>query len=65
MIVRRTFIDTNVLVYAVDAGEQMKRERAMAAIAGLSGRFAVSTQVLGEFWVTVTAEVLGSASRSR
>ena len=50
------FVDTNVLVYARDPGHPEKQERAMAWISHLwatrDGR--VSTQVLNEYYVTVT-----------
>jgi predicted nucleic acid-binding protein len=52
----RVFVDTNVLVYARDASEPRKHERAMAWMSHLwdmrVGR--LSFQVLQEFYVTVT-----------
>ncbi len=53
------FVDANVLVYARDAREQVKQPRAAEWIARLwrdqSGR--TSTQVLSEYYVTVTRKV--------
>lgn len=50
------FVDTNVLVYARDAGEDDKRRRAQEWIAALwaSRRGRTGVQVLNEFYVTVT-----------
>jgi predicted nucleic acid-binding protein len=59
MTAELTFVDTNILVYAhdVDAGE--KHERASALIADLWGSRsgALSTQVLQEFYITVTRKL--------
>jgi predicted nucleic acid-binding protein len=52
-----TFVDTNVLVYTVDRGEPAKRERALDMLAQLDGRFVLSTQVLGELYVTLTRKL--------
>ena len=53
------FVDTNVLVYARDAGETIKQPRALAWLHHLwrtrSGR--LSYQVLQEFYVTVTRKL--------
>lgn len=53
------FVDANVLVYARDANEQAKQPRAAEWIARFwrerSGR--TSTQVLSEYYVTVTRKV--------
>ena len=53
------FVDTNVLVYARDASEPDKQERAQAWMAALwesrAGR--TSVQVLNEFYVTVTRKL--------
>jgi len=59
----RCFFDTNVLVYAWDAGEAAKRSRARALIEEAidQARFVVSTQVLLEFYATaVRRRLLGS-----
>ncbi|PKL96263.1 MAG: VapC toxin family PIN domain ribonuclease [Gammaproteobacteria bacterium HGW-Gammaproteobacteria-8] len=52
-----SFLDTNLLVYAVasDPAEAHKRECALALIE--SENFAVSAQVLQEFYVTVTRKL--------
>lgn len=54
-----TFIDTNVLVYSYDADSGYKHEMARQRLQGLweaeSGR--ISTQVLQEFYVTVTGKL--------
>lgn len=52
----RRFFDTNVLVYSRDPLERMKRElsRALIQEAITDGGFVVSTQVLVEFYRTVT-----------
>ncbi len=55
----RTFFDTNVLVYLFDHDSPAKQERArvvFAAEAG-AGRAVVSTQVLQEFFVSVTRKL--------
>ena len=55
----RTFVDTNILVYAYDADAGIKHERARAVLVDLwntkSG--ALSAQVLQEFYVTVTRKL--------
>lgn len=53
------FVDTNVLVYAHDASSSPKHERAKAVLAELwaNGRGTLSTQVLQEFYVTVTRKI--------
>ncbi len=53
----RAFVDTNVLVYAFDAAEPARRARAAERLEQLAGSFAISTQVLGEFYVTVTRKL--------
>lgn len=53
----RTFIDTNVLVYAVDDGEPAKRDRARAVLAAEADNLVLSTQVLSEFYVVVTRKL--------
>jgi predicted nucleic acid-binding protein len=55
----RVFLDTNVLVYVFD-GDAREKQTAAAAIlaeAGRSGLHVVSTQVLQEFYVTVTRKL--------
>jgi predicted nucleic acid-binding protein len=53
------FIDTNILVYANDRSDAVKREKAKRLVLdGLADeRMALSTQVLGEFFVTVTRKI--------
>jgi predicted nucleic acid-binding protein len=65
----RSFVDTNILVYAHDVTGGKKRDRARSLLAGLweSGEGCISVQVLQEFFVTVTRKVpkpldLGSAA---
>ncbi|HMG55307.1 MAG TPA: PIN domain-containing protein [Kofleriaceae bacterium] len=55
----RSFVDTNVLVYCFDAGEPAKRKRALAILEGDSdvGDLVLSTQILQEFYVTVTRKL--------
>jgi predicted nucleic acid-binding protein len=55
----RTFFDTNVLVYLFDADAPEKQARAREALGGAveRGTAAVSTQVLQEFFVTVTRKL--------
>jgi predicted nucleic acid-binding protein len=52
------FVDTNIWVYAVDAADPLKRERALKAVAPVPGRdLVVSTQVLTEFYAVVTRKL--------
>jgi predicted nucleic acid-binding protein len=55
----RTFFDTNVLVYLFDADSPDKQVRARAALRERleRGAVVVSTQVLQEFFVTVTRKL--------
>ncbi|TMQ14229.1 MAG: PIN domain-containing protein [Deltaproteobacteria bacterium] len=55
----RSFVDTNVLVYCFDAGEPAKRKRALEIMDGKAdvGDLVLSTQVLQEFYVTVTRKL--------
>ena len=56
---RHVFFDTKALVYANDTGAPEKRSRARKLIheAVVSGTGSISTQVLAEFWVTVTRKL--------
>jgi predicted nucleic acid-binding protein len=49
-------VDTNVLLYAYDAADPVKRRRAIEVLVTLavSGQGALSVQVLGEFFTNVT-----------
>jgi predicted nucleic acid-binding protein len=52
------FVDTNIWVYAVDAADPAKRERALEAVAPARGReLVISTQVLTEFYAVVTRKL--------
>ncbi len=52
------FVDTNVWVYAVDAADPTKRERALEVTAPAPGRdLVISTQVLAEFYAVVTRKL--------
>jgi predicted nucleic acid-binding protein len=51
----RAFIDTNVLVYAVDQAATAKRERALAVLGTVNP--VLSAQVLSEFYWTVTRKL--------
>jgi len=61
-----TFVDTNVLVYAYDRDDPEKHERAVAVLTELwDDRLGVvSTQVLQEFYVTVTRKLSRPLSRT-
>jgi predicted nucleic acid-binding protein len=50
----RAFLDTNILVYAVDEAEPRKRDAARRLLGANDHEFALSTQVLGEFYVVAT-----------
>ena len=53
------FIDTNILVWANDRTEKAKHERAKQILVdGIArGNVTISTQVLGEFYVTITRKI--------
>lgn len=55
----KTFFDTNVLVYAFDVDAPVKRKKAMQLFAErtAAGEVMISTQVLQEFYVTVTRKL--------
>lgn len=64
------FVDTNVLVYAYDASDAFKHERAIEVLDRLERRSAgaISTQVLGEFFTIATRRIpmpLGVAEAER
>ena len=53
-----TFVDTNVWIYAVDAADPVKRDRALDAIAPRRSReLVISAQVLTEFYAVVTRKL--------
>jgi len=52
------FLDTNILVYAYDRTELQRQEKALQLLdEALAGSGAISAQVLGEFYVTVTRKI--------
>lgn len=54
----RSFVDTNVWVYAADTGEPAKRARAREVLSpGTGADLVISAQVLGEYFVTVTRKL--------
>lgn len=55
----RVFLDTNVLVYAYDRSEAQKQQRALELLDRLvtTGTGVISTQVLAEFFVSVTRKI--------
>jgi len=53
----RAFVDTNVLVYSVDAGEPKKREVARTLLAERARDLVLSAQVLSEFYVVATRKL--------
>lgn len=55
----KVFLDTNVLAYACDADQPSKRDKARALLKKVSNDMppCVSTQVMQEFFVTVTRKM--------
>lgn len=55
----RSFVDSNVVVYSVDAnpGERAKHETAVRLLASEPDELVISTQVLQEFYVVVTRKL--------
>ncbi len=55
----RAFVDTNILIYAYDRDAGEKHDRAADVIRDLwrTGRGVLSTQVMQEFYVNVTAKM--------
>ncbi len=53
----RSFLDTNVLVYAVDESEPAKRDRARELLAAPDVPLILSAQVIGEFYVVATRKL--------
>lgn len=55
----RVFVDTNVLIYAHDTSAGIKHDKAQRIITELweSGQGLLSTQILQEFFVSVTAKI--------
>jgi predicted nucleic acid-binding protein len=52
-----TFLDTNVLVYLFDRDTPDRQKRAQEVVETLGAQAVVSTQVLQEFYVTVTRKL--------
>ncbi|MBS4021899.1 MAG: PIN domain-containing protein [Dethiobacter sp.] len=55
----KTLIDTNVLVYAYDHSDPVKQQTALTLLDSLvtSGSGLISTQIISEFFVTVTRKI--------
>jgi predicted nucleic acid-binding protein len=53
----KTFADTNVLVYLFDRDAPAKQRRAREILASLRDSLVISTQVLQEFYVSVTRKL--------
>lgn len=61
----RSFVDTNIWVYAVDTADPEKQARARMVLEPSGEKdLVVSAQVLGEFFVTVTRKFAGRMSES-
>ncbi len=65
MPAEQVFVDTNVLVYAYDADAGQKRDEARERLRGLweTETGSLSTQVLQEFYVTVTRKLTSPLRR--
>jgi predicted nucleic acid-binding protein len=61
----KTFVDTNILIYAHDVDAQMKHEIAKGALRELwlQRAGALSTQVLQEFYINVTRKIAAPLSK--
>ena len=57
MSAERWFVDTNVLVYLFDGDSPAKQAKARRILEDNADRIVLSTQVLGEFYVTVTRKL--------
>jgi len=53
-----SFVDTNVIVYAFDVGNDRKRQVALELLGDPSLQLVVSVQVLSEFYWTVTRKLV-------
>ena len=64
---RPAFVDTNVVVYAFDRSDSRKRDIAATLLEdlGRSGHLRLSTQVLQEFYVTITRKLSPPLSPSQ
>ena len=63
----KTFVDTNVLIYAHDVDTRSKRETARASLRELwnAGTGVLSPQVLQEFYVNVTRKITTPLPKAR
>jgi predicted nucleic acid-binding protein len=65
-MIDRVFVDTNILVYAYDRDAGAKRDQAKDLISGLwenrSG--VISTQVIQEFYITLTRKIPNTLSNA-
>lgn len=59
----RIFLDTNILVYAIETGGPRKEKSATARALARREDVCLSTQVLGEFYRAVTSRRGRRASR--
>lgn len=57
MVTAESFVDTNVLVYAVDEDEPRKRDLALRLLEREALTLTTSAQVLGEFYVVTTRKL--------
>lgn len=59
MSVGKVFLDTNILIYALDqdAPDKRRRSRELIADIAVAGTGVISTQVLQEFYVTATRKM--------
>jgi predicted nucleic acid-binding protein len=53
----RAFVDTNVLVYAIDDADPVKRDRAREELGDATEQLVLSAQVLSEFYVVATRKL--------
>lgn len=53
----RTFLDTDVLVYAFDRSQPEKRKRALEILKAVGESYVVSSHVLAEFYWVVTRKL--------
>lgn len=65
-MIARTFVDSNILIYAHDLDAGYRHRRAADRLAGLwdTGAGLLSTQVLQEFYVNVTQKIKSPLSRT-
>ncbi len=58
----RVFLDTNILVYLFDTDTPVKQRRARQLLSSqtLQARLMLSTQVLQEFYVSVTRKLVSA-----